>query len=33
MQILNQTSYLLLAAVVLVVAALGGWRLGNWRVP
>ena len=31
MQILNQTSYLLLAAVVLVVVALGVWRLGNWR--
>ena len=30
-QILNQTSYLLLAAAVLVVVALGGWSLGNWR--
>ena len=30
-QILNQTSYLLLATVVLVVMALGVWRLGNWR--
>ena len=30
-QTLNQTSYLLLAAVVLVVVALGVWRLGTWR--
>ena len=31
MQTLNQTSYLLLAAVVIVVVALGVWRLGAWR--
>ena len=31
MQTLNQTSYLILAAVVLVVVALGVWRLGNWQ--
>ena len=30
MQTLNQTSYLLLAAVVLVMVALGVWRLGSW---
>ena len=30
MQTLNQTSYLLLAAVVLVVVAIGVSRLGNW---
>ena len=30
MQTLNQTSYLLLAAAVLVVVALGVWRLGAW---
>ena len=29
MQTLNQTSYLLLAAVVLVIATLGVWRLGT----
>ena len=29
MQTLNQTSYLLLAAVVLVTATLGVWRLGT----
>ena len=31
MQILNQTSYLLLATVVLALVAFGIWRLGNWR--
>ena len=31
MQILNQTSYLLLAAVVLAVVAFGVWRLRNRR--
>ena len=30
-QILNQTSYLLLATVVLALVAFGVWRLGNWR--
>ena len=31
MQILNQTSYLLLVAVVLAVVAFGVWRLRNRR--
>ena len=30
MQTLNQTSFLLLAAVVLLVVAIGVWRLGSW---
>ena len=30
MQTLNQTSYLLLATAVLVIAALGAWRFGTW---
>ena len=32
MQVLNQTSYLLLAAVVLVVVGALVWRLGPWPV-
>ena len=32
MQVLNQTSYLLLAAVVLVVAGALVWRIGTWPV-
>ena len=31
MQVLNQTSFLLLAAVVLVAAGVGAWQLGAWR--
>ena len=31
MQTLNQTSYLLLAAAVLVMVTLGVWRLGTLR--
>jgi hypothetical protein len=31
MQTLNQTSYLLLATLALVVVSVGVWRLGNWR--
>ena len=32
MQVLNQTSYLLLAAVVMVVVGALAWRLGPWPV-
>ena len=31
MQTINQTSYLLLAAVVLIVVTTGLWRIGAWR--
>ena len=30
-QVLNQTSFLLLAAVVLVAAGASAWQLGAWR--
>ena len=32
MQVINQTSYLLVAAVVLVVVGALVWRLGTWPV-